>query len=209
MMNANLPRSGGLQLFGSCVGEKTMRIGDLLRKFPKIRRGRLFGKKTASLLYFCRKFDKNNFYNNHNYKNSSATFPSTEIHDFFLVDKNLSKSEMANFDKNHSAKKPWHVASVHKNFFTLLRTSTASLHDSYSGEEVLSLLKIASTRSGSRVILCMGSIRKECIAKDWQIGLDSSWRITSTKRGFSRLQKKEILFEQILWLENTRKNTCD
>ena len=83
MMNANLPRSGGLQLFGACVGEKTMRIGDLLRKFPKIRRGRLFGKKTASLLYFCRKFDKNHFYNNHNYKNSLAIFPSTAIHDIF------------------------------------------------------------------------------------------------------------------------------
>jgi len=83
MMNANLPRSGGLQLFGACVGEKTMRIGDLQRKFPKIRRGRLFGKKTASLLYFCRKFDKNHFYNNHNYKNSLAIFPSTAIHDIF------------------------------------------------------------------------------------------------------------------------------
>ena len=106
MMNANLPRSGGLQLFGACVGEKTMRIGDLLRKFPKIRRGRLFGKKTASLLYFCRKFDKNHFYNNHNYKNSSATFPSTAINDIFLAGRNISKSEIADFDNNHSAKKP-------------------------------------------------------------------------------------------------------
>ena len=36
-------------------------------------------------LYFCRKFDKNHFYNIGNYKNSSATFPSTAITLFQLA----------------------------------------------------------------------------------------------------------------------------
>ena len=72
----------------------------------------MFCKKTATPLYFCRKFDKNHFYNNNNYKNSSATFPSTAIYDIFLVGRNLSKSEIADFDRNHSAKKPWHVSDI-------------------------------------------------------------------------------------------------
>ncbi len=39
------------------------------------------------------------------------------------------------------------------------------------------------------VIRCIGSMRNECMAKDWQTGLDSSSRRTSTNLGFSLLKK--------------------
>lgn len=41
------------------------------------------------------------------------------------------------------------------------------------------------------MILCMGSMRKLCIASDWQTGLDSSRRKTSTNCGLFSLWKME------------------
>lgn len=46
---------------------------------------------------------------------------------------------------------------------------------------------MASTRRGRRVILCMGNMRKECMARDWHTGDDSSMLSTSRKRGLFSL----------------------
>ena len=61
--------------------------------------------------------------------------------------------------------------------------SKASLHASYSGDISSKRLKIASSSSGSLVILCIGNIRNECIANDWHTGLTSSSLRASTNLG--------------------------
>lgn len=52
---------------------------------------------------------------------------------------------------------------------------------------------MASTRRGRRVILCMGSMRKECMARDWHTGEDSSVLRTSRKRGLFSLWGKRVV----------------
>ncbi len=52
----------------------------------------------------------------------------------------------------------------------------------------LSLDCMASMRRGSRVIRCMGSMRKDCMLRDWHTGEDSSSRRASTNLGFFSLQ---------------------
>ncbi len=53
-----------------------------------------------------------------------------------------------------------------------------------------SLECIASMRRGSLVILCMGSMRKDCMFRDWHTGEDSSSRRASTNLPFFSLEKK-------------------
>ena len=52
---------------------------------------------------------------------------------------------------------------------------------------------MASVRRGSLVILCIGSIRKECMARPWQASWHSNSFRASTKSGLSSLSRLRVL----------------
>lgn len=66
---------------------------------------------------------------------------------------------------------------------TLLRASRALQADLYLGVSGSSRWQIASTSRGSRVILCMGSSRKEIMGRPWQAGFLSRRLIASDASG--------------------------
>lgn len=66
---------------------------------------------------------------------------------------------------------------------TLLRASRALQADLYLGVSGSSRWQMASTSRGSRVILCMGSSRKEIMGRPWQAGFLSRRLIASDASG--------------------------
>ena len=82
----------------------------------------------------------------------------------------------------------------------LLRRFMASAQAGCSGDSLGSLWWIASVSRGSLVILCIGNIRKECIASDWHAELLSNSFKASTNFGFSSLSRLRVR-SWYTWLE--------
>lgn len=75
------------------------------------------------------------------------------------------------------------------NILTLFKVASASWQVLYSSSFGSRRVRRASISNGSRVMRCIGSIRKECRDKDWHTALFSSCNRTSENFVFCSLQE--------------------